>query len=103
MVYLRRTNIKIKRPSNKLDHTKLGPFKIKEKLGLVIYKLDLPGEMRIYPVFYVSLLETALESARPGLVEINEETRELKYEIDSILGTKLVDSTLHYLTYWKGY
>ena len=28
MVYLLRKNIKTKRPSDKLDHTKLGPFKI---------------------------------------------------------------------------
>ena len=28
MVYLLRKNIKIRRPSDKLDHTKLGPFKI---------------------------------------------------------------------------
>ena len=28
MVYLLRKNIKIKRPSNKLDYTKLGPFRV---------------------------------------------------------------------------
>ena len=31
MVYLLRKNVKIKRLSNKLDHKKLGPFKIKKK------------------------------------------------------------------------
>jgi hypothetical protein len=41
-VYLLRRNIKTKRPSNKLDHLRLGPFKIKEKLGLVNYRLKLP-------------------------------------------------------------
>ena len=39
IVYLLRKNIKTKRPSNKLDYIKLGPFKIKKKMGLVIYKL----------------------------------------------------------------
>jgi hypothetical protein len=39
MVYLRRKNIKTLRPSEKLDHTKLGPFKILKKYGSVTYKL----------------------------------------------------------------
>jgi hypothetical protein len=38
-VYLLHRNIKTKRPSQKLDHQKIGPFTIKEKLGLVNYKL----------------------------------------------------------------
>ena len=42
MVYLLRRNIKTKRPSDKLDYTKLGPFKIIQKLGPVIFKLDIP-------------------------------------------------------------
>jgi hypothetical protein len=36
-VWLLCRNIKIKRPSQKLDHQKLGPFMIEEKLGLVNY------------------------------------------------------------------
>ena len=73
MVYLLRRNIKIKRPNDKLDHTKLGPFKISKKLRLVIYKLEIPEGIRIYLVFYISLLEPVLRNAKPGLVEINIE------------------------------
>lgn len=73
MVYLLRRNIKTKRPSNKLDHIKLGPYKIRDKLELVIYKLELPKEMRIYLVFYISLLEPAPNNARLGLSYIDEE------------------------------
>ena len=58
-VYLLRKNIKTKRPSKKLDHTKLGPFKIKDKLGTVTYRLELPKDMKIHPVFHVALLEPA--------------------------------------------
>ena len=42
MVYLLRKNIKTKRLSDKLDYTKLSLFKIKEKLGPVTFKLELP-------------------------------------------------------------
>ena len=41
MIYLLRKHIKTKRPSDKLDHIKLGPFKIQKKLELVIFKLEL--------------------------------------------------------------
>jgi hypothetical protein len=64
IVYLLRKNIKIKRPSGKLDHTKLGLFKIREKLGLVTYELDLPKKIRIYLRFYILLLELASRKIR---------------------------------------
>jgi hypothetical protein len=38
-VYLLYRNIKMKRPSQKLDYQKIRPFIIKEKLGLVNYQL----------------------------------------------------------------
>ena len=72
MVYLLRKNIKIKRLSNKLDHMKLRLFRIRKKLGPVTFKLILPKEMRIHPVFHKSLLEPAPENAlRPGPIEID--------------------------------
>ena len=73
MVYLLRKNIKTKRPSDKLDYTKLGPFKIQEKLGLVIFKLELPPHMRIHSVFHISLLEPATGNAKQGPIHIDEE------------------------------
>ena len=74
IVYLLRKNIRTKRPSDKLDHTKLEPFKIQEKLGPVMFRLELLRHMRIYPVFHISLLEKAPENAKRGLVHIDEET-----------------------------
>ena len=59
MVYINRKNIKTKRPSDKLDHVRLGPFPITEVLGKVTYKVKLPTHIRIYPVFHVSRLELA--------------------------------------------
>ena len=40
-VYLLTRNMKMKRPSKKLDHIKVGPFLIVEQRGPVNYKLDL--------------------------------------------------------------
>jgi hypothetical protein len=74
MVYLLRKHIKIKRPSNKLNHTKLGPYRIEEKLGPVTYRLEIPKGIRIHLVFHILLLERVPKGVKPGPVKIDEET-----------------------------
>ena len=103
MVYLLRKHIKTKRPSDKLDHTKLGPYKIIKKLGPVTFKLEMPQGMRIHPVFHISLLEPAPLTAKPGPIEIDEETQQPYYEAEEIIGFKLINDKPHYLIHWKGY
>ena len=56
-VWLLRHHIKMKRPSDKLDDKRLGPFEIKEVIGHNARCLILPETIRIHPVFHVSLLE----------------------------------------------
>ena len=56
--------------------------------------------MRIHPVFHVSLLELAPDNARPGPIQINEETQTLLYEVDEIIGHKEVQDGHHYLIHW---
>ena len=73
MVYLLKKNIKTKQLSDKLDYTKLEPFKIIEKLGLVIFKLELLLHIKIYLVFHILLLKKVLENTRQGPVHIDEE------------------------------
>jgi hypothetical protein len=64
LVYLLWKNIKTKHPSLKLDHMKLGPFKILKVLSPLIYKLKLPPSMWIHLVFHISLLELALKNVK---------------------------------------
>jgi hypothetical protein len=56
-VWLLRRNLKTRRPSDKLDYCRLGPFRVSTKVNEVAYRLDLPSSMKIHPVFHVSLLE----------------------------------------------
>ena len=45
------------RLSNKLDFTKLEPFKILKVLELVTYKLDFSDSMRIIRIHYILILK----------------------------------------------
>ena len=84
-VYLLRRNIKTKRPCEKLDSRKIGPFEILRKKGELNYELNLPNAMRSYPVFHVALLEPAPENAELQTeIEIDIE-EEKEYEIEEIL------------------
>jgi len=40
-----------------LDYIRLGPFKVKQRILLVIYKLNLLAKIRIYPIQYIAMLE----------------------------------------------
>ena len=102
--YLLRTNIKTKRPSSKLDFKKLGPFKIEKKLGPVTYKLKLPKDMKIHPVFHVALLEKAPTSVRTVESLPTEPQEELEYDIETVLAGRLnKQGNPEYLIKWTGY
>jgi hypothetical protein len=58
-VYLYTKNLYIKRLSKGLDNVKVGLFLILKQNGLVIYTLELLLDTKIYPRFYISLLEPA--------------------------------------------
>jgi len=102
-VYLLRKNIKTKRPSSKLDHTKLGPFKIQKVLGPLTYRLELPQTMRIHPVFHISLLEPAPRGAKQSKLQLSDETQDDVYEVEKVLDDQEIDGKTHYLIKWSGY
>jgi hypothetical protein len=88
-IYLIRRNIQIKQPSIKLDHKKLGLFKIKRIIRPINYELILPKTIDIYPVFYISLLELVLLGVLLVLViEIELVNPNTKYKIKEILDYK---------------
>jgi hypothetical protein len=97
-IYLIQRNIQTKQPSIKLDHKKLGLFKIKRIIGPVNYKLILPKTINIHPVFYISLLEPALPGVLPALVtEIEPVNPNAEYKIEEILDHKQIRNYIKYL------
>ena len=112
-VWLLRCHIRTKRPSDKLDDKRLGPFMIKQVIGRNARHLELPETMRIYPVFHVSLLEpyNGQESERPTQepprpIEIDGKE---EWEVEAILDSRLQKlgqrkrETLQYLVKWSGF
>jgi hypothetical protein len=97
-VYLIQRNIQTKQPSTKLDHKKLGLFKIKKIIGLVNYKLVLPRTMNIYPVFHISLLELVLLGVLlVPVTEIEPVNPNIEYKVEEILDHKQVRNYVKYL------
>ena len=56
-MYLLTKNLKTRKPTKKLDQVKVGPFLIKDRKGPQNYRLRLPKDAKIHPVFYISLLK----------------------------------------------
>jgi hypothetical protein len=97
-VYLIQRNIQTKQPSIKLDHKKLGLFKIKRIARLVNYELVLPKTINIHPVFHISLLELVLLGVLLApITEIELVNPNAEYKVKEILDYKQVRNYVKYL------
>ncbi|ESK95482.1 reverse transcriptase-rnase h-integrase [Moniliophthora roreri MCA 2997] len=109
-VWLEGKNLSLGYPSPKLSPKREGPFEIMEVLGPVTYRLKLPFQWRIHPVFHAGLLSPYKETdvhgpnflePPPDIVEGQEE-----YEVEAIIGhrpKKKNQPPKEYLVSWKGY
>ena len=84
MVYLATKNIIIKKPSKKLDHKYLKPYKVIKKISKNNYQLNLPPKIRIYPIFYISLLENVINVKLINIKRKNVEINEKEYETKKV-------------------
>jgi len=108
-VYLDTSDIKTTRPSPKLSHRRLGPFKIECQVGPSAYRLKLPHGMRqLHPVFNVVKLFAAPEDpilgrklqALPPPIIVD---REKEWEVEEILNSRWHQRRFQFLVKWKGF
>ena len=107
-VWLEATNLKTTQPSRKLAAKRLGPFEVEEKVGKSAYRLKLPLEWKIHPVFNELLLtpyhppvnptQPVDERPPPDIVGDVQE-----FEVEEITGARLRGRGLQFLVKWKGY
>ena len=57
--------------SKKLDYVRLGPFKITQRILLIIFKLNLLAKIKIYPIQYIIILELVYRNVKPLVYKID--------------------------------
>jgi hypothetical protein len=108
-VFLDASDIRTDRPSKKLSHLRLGPFKILDRVSSIAYKLDLPKSMsKLHPVFNVVKLTPVGQDPIPGrhpepppdpvIVD-----GELEYEVEEVLNSRWRHGKVEYLIKWRGF
>jgi Chromo (CHRromatin Organisation MOdifier) domain len=102
-VYLRTKNLRTKRPSKGLDHVKVGPFLISDQTSPVNYRLELPKDAKVHPVFHVSLLEPADPATPLQKTFKYKQEEEDEFEVEEIRGRRQSGETTEYLVKWLGY
>jgi hypothetical protein len=108
-VWLEGKNLRINQPTAKLVPRRHGPFKIIQVMSAVNYRLELPTQWSIHPVFHIDLLtpykETIMHGPNftrptPELIDGEEE-----YSVEKILDSRHFGRRrrLQYLVKWEGY
>ena len=97
MVYLVTKNIITKRPSKKLDYKYLKLYKVIKRISKNNYQLDLPFKVRIYPIFYISLLKNAINVEPISIGRNNVKVNEKKYEAKKVFDTRNYQGKIEYL------
>jgi hypothetical protein len=109
LVWLEGKNLRINQPTAKLAPRRHGPFKITQVMSAVNYRLELPMQWSIHPVFHIDLLtpykETIMHGPNftrpaPELIDGEEE-----YSVEKILDSRHFGRRwrLQYLVKWEGY
>jgi transposase InsO family protein len=102
-VYLLTKNLRTRRPTKKLDKVKVGPFFISKQISPVNYRLALPKDAKIHPVFHISLLEPA-DPRTPIQKDFHYQADgQDEWEVEKIITHRGKGQRAEYLVKWLGY
>ena len=100
----RQVSVSLRRNA-KLAPRYYGPFRILQRIGQVAYKLELPSNSRIHPVFHVSLLKEKLGTkvfAQPQLTITMGDQDELLVRPQAVLDQRTRRNRIEVLVHWQG-
>jgi hypothetical protein len=105
LVYLDTRNLPLATPK-KFTPKHVGPFKVLGKIRNTSYKLQLPRQWRIHPVFHESRLTPFIPPSCPQQKKAPPPTPELiggelQYEIEAIIAHRNKGRGKQYLIKWK--
>ena len=108
-IWLDTRNMQTKRPSEKLSNKFDGPFPITKIINLHVYKLELPHDWTIHPVFHTNFLKPSSDDPLPGQLTtlpppvfiINDEGQNT-WEITKTLNFKIYRNKFQFLVDWVG-
>jgi hypothetical protein len=109
LVMLDGRHIQTRRPKDKVDHKKHGPFAIEKVVSPTAMRLSLPRKWKIHNTFHVSLLEPYNNGTRPppDLLKIIDEAGDIEgneeWQIEVILSSRKVKGKVLYRVKWKGF
>ena len=104
-------NLKMKGTPGKLQKRFVGPFRVTETIGEQAYRLALPEEWRIHPVFHVSLLRdwksAYVQEDQPVSQGDAPKVEEPYWEIERLFRWRKIKRNKkiikEYLVLWKGF
>ena len=92
LVILDSQHIRKKRPSKKLDHKKMGLFRIEKAIWNRAFRLELPLQMKVHPAYHIELLERYRDSKDSRRIqtvpEVEEINGELNWEVREIVNSR---------------
>jgi hypothetical protein len=104
-VWMKGADIHVK--PTKLMACNYGPYTILDQLGPVTFKLQLPRQMKVHPVFHTSKMIPHHKdeignrtSTKPDSVEVEGQP---EWEVEEIINSQVFCCKVQYLVKWVGY